>query len=85
LPLYEFECSCGNKREIALKMSERNSAQSCAECGSLLTRVISCKIERVEPTYLDEMKLMLPKKEQPTVHDRHSFKSALDRAGLMTI
>ena len=84
-PLYGFECSCGDKQDIALRISKRNDVQTCAVCGSELTRVISCKIERLEPTYLMEMVKMLPKSEQSKVYDRISFKSALDRSGLITI
>jgi len=85
MPLYEFECTCGESKELPLSISGRNKVQNCDVCGSVLTRVISCKIERVEPVYLDSMKLMLPKHEQVKVHDRHSFRKALDRSGLITI
>lgn len=85
MPLYGFKCSCGEEQDVVLSISERNTVQACNECGAVLCRVISCNIERVEPVYLDEMKQMLPVKERARVNDRHSFKRALDRSGLITI
>jgi len=86
MPLYEFFCDeCGNKREIVLRINERNRVQDCNLCGVPLIRVISCKIERVNPTYIESMSQMLPPKERGRVHDRKSFKEALDRSGLVTI
>jgi len=85
MPLYEFKCECGNSEEKVLTIANRNKKVSCKICDEVMSRIVSCKIERVEPTYLDEMKFMLPPKERAKVVDRTSFKQALDRSGLVCI
>lgn len=40
MPIYSFECEeCGGRKELKLKIDERNEEQKC-QCGEPLTRVI---------------------------------------------
>ncbi len=40
--IYDFECKgCGEKKEISLKVSERDKIQKCDKCQGEMVRVIS--------------------------------------------
>jgi putative FmdB family regulatory protein len=86
MPLYQFDCKkCLATIDKLLSISKRNEKVVCHECGEQMTRIISCKIERVEPVWLNEMSAMLPDENQKRVSDRTSFNKELDRSGLMAV
>lgn len=40
---YEFKCkNCGEKKEVSLKVSERDNIQKCDDCQGEMVRVLSC-------------------------------------------
>ena len=41
MPLYEFECKCGNKETLQLPMDKRHSIPDCPICGEYMKRVVS--------------------------------------------
>ncbi len=40
MPIYEYQCDCGNKGEKHLPMQERDTPQTCG-CGKVMLRVMS--------------------------------------------
>ncbi len=85
-PIYAFECDeCANTDERVFAVKARNTPVMCNECLNQMDRIISCKIERLEAPFIDEMKQQLPPRERAKVYDRISFKKALKRSGLVTI
>jgi len=83
MPLYEHECEkCKSKRSVVTTIADRNKKVVC-DCGHTMTRVISCRIERLEPLYLGDMTAMLPPQERKTVYDRITLNRAMDRSGLV--
>ena len=85
MPLYGFKCQCGREEDLLMAIADRNKEVTCEGCESIMTRIITANIERVEPTWLGSMKQMLPPKEREGATDRHSFNQALDRSGLVCI
>ncbi len=83
--LYEFECGCGHIQEEVLSIDRRNDFVRCDACGAQTTRLICSHIERVEPTYLDEMKHQLHPRDRGRVTDRHSWNKVLKEKGLVTV
>ena len=41
MPLYEFECKCGNEESLQLPMSQHKSRPDCPICGKTMKRKIS--------------------------------------------
>ena len=40
MPLYEYQCECGNEAEVRLPFEESNQFQAC-ECGKIMQRKMS--------------------------------------------
>ena len=40
MPLYEYQCDCGNERELKLSLEEYDQLQTC-ECGEVMQRKMS--------------------------------------------
>ena len=46
MPLYEYRCECGKRRNVVLPISERNTMQIC-NCGKTMERKISVPAKAV--------------------------------------
>lgn len=66
-------------------MAARDEYAACNQCSCKMERIIACKIERLEPVWLDDMKHQLAPRDRDKVTDRHSWKTMLDKRGLVAI
>jgi len=41
MPIYEYQCECGNKQEVMLPVQDRNQPQTCSVCGKVMERKLS--------------------------------------------
>jgi len=41
MPIYEYECACGNKEEKFFHISEIQDKLKCKKCGSEMKKVVS--------------------------------------------
>lgn len=49
MPLYEYRCKCGGKREVLLPFAESDTAQTC-ECGGKMQHKISLSSFTIKQT-----------------------------------
>lgn len=85
MPIYEYECDCGNKQEEVRPMAARDEYAACDQCSCKMERIITCKIERLEPVWLDDMKHQLAPRDRKKVSTRTEWNKMLKKRGLVTI
>ena len=51
MPVYLFDCPCGWAGELILKVSERDQAQSCPDCGEKLARIPTAHTDGTGPKH----------------------------------
>jgi putative FmdB family regulatory protein len=55
MPLYEYECQeCGNEFEMFFPLQEWDVEPLCPDCGGQGKKLITAKIQRDEPVWLDD-------------------------------
>ena len=86
MPLYGFNCwRCGHETEASFKIIERPDQIYCEICGEAATRVISSRIERTEPTWLDDAKRQLHEDSRDQIRDRNDLYRYMKREGINQI
>ena len=56
MPIYGYECSgCGNAFEMFFPLKEWNITPGCPDCGGEGRKVLTAKIQRDEPVWLDDV------------------------------
>lgn len=61
MPLYEYECKCGNTIEKTFKIAACPLLVKCNKCGKNAKKIISSNIIRDEPAWLkDSVNHLMP-------------------------
>jgi len=83
MPLYEHNCAhCGATMETVRRIANRNNSLPCPQCGYQTKRVISSKVRRECPAWLDSATDNLRADAKQLVTDRTSFNNYLKKNNL---
>ena len=89
MPLYDYECSCGNTFERVLSVKECDRPQKCLKCGAEALKVIrtghggiQCDSE-TDVSWLPSAVQNLPDEAAPHIHSRGDFRRYLKKNGIV--
>jgi len=86
MPLYDFECDCGNEFECILSMNQSNDLQKCPKCGEKAFRIIKSGHGGLqcddEPSWLASACQTLLRPEDPPLRTRGEYKAYLKEHGV---
>jgi len=85
MPLYEYECKvCGQIFEKAYKLDDADKTPACPYCGPSVVKILSAKILRDEPTWLnDEVRGVLQDTEaEKPIENRTDYNRYLKDNGI---
>lgn len=86
MPLYEFYCiPCDAIHEQISKIADRKQFIICPGCGASAERIISARIERVEPLWLDDAKRSLRPEDRHKITDRNDLTRYMRKEGINQI
>jgi putative FmdB family regulatory protein len=83
MPLYDHYCSqCDTITEEICHINERKQFIPCKNCGASAERIITAKIQRVEPTWLNDAKRSLNPEARASIKDRNDLASYCRKEGI---
>jgi len=90
MPLYDFQCVvCDEQFESFLKLKDCDCVQHCPDCGGEGRKIITSKILRDEPTWLNaDVTAALMDREDPMyrpIETRTEYNRYLKDNGIMPI
>ena len=85
-PTYDHYCeTCDNLSEVVCKIADRKQFVKCPECGGSAERIISAKIQRVEPLWLESAKQGLQPDARAGIRDRHDLNRHMKQEGIQQV
>lgn len=75
MPLYDFRCTdCKSEFEKYIKLKDCDCLQSCKKCGGAAVKILSARILRDEPTWLnDEVRGVLQDDSERPIENRTQY------------
>jgi len=86
MPLYQYQCpNCDEQFDHFLKLENYKYPVSCPTCGRTGKKVLTAKIQRDEPVWLDdEVRGCLQDTEaEPPIENRSAYKRYLKDNGII--
>jgi len=85
MPVYDHLCSdddCNEIFEVYCPIADRKQFAMCPKCGSPAERIISSRVERQEPTWLDDAKRQMHPDARASIRDRNDLQRHMRREGI---